>query len=328
MLAGLSPNLRGAVMALLAFALFSLHDVFVKLLGAVYSPLQIVFFSVLFSFPLFTLMLVSSGADSQLRPRAPWWTLARTVAVIITGLAAFSAFSLLPLAQTYAILFSTPILITLLSIPILGERVGWHRGGAILLGLVGVMVVLKPGAAVLSLGHLMALIAACGGATAAVIVRRIGTRERSAVLLLYPLLGNLTVAGAGLPSVYVAMPLADIATVAGIAALSLAATALMISAYRTGEAATVAPMQYSQILWATLYGWLVFAEAPESTTLVGAAIVIASGLYIVVREAAGRSANMPVLRTRTRTETGTYPRVGPLLDAREEAERTAPPRKG
>ena len=314
-LAQLSPNARGALLALAAFAIFSAHDVLVKLLGGRFSPVQIVFFSVLFSFPLLTLLLVRSKTEGHLRPRHPWWSLIRTIAVIVTGFAAFTAFTLLPLAQTYALLFATPLLITVLSIPILGERVGVHRWAAVVVGLCGVLIVLRPGTTALQIGHVAGLVAALGSATASIIVRKIGQEERSSVLLLFPLLGNLAVMGAALPFVYEPMTLGDIAAVAGIAILSIAATSLTIFAYRTAEAAVVAPMQYSQIIWATIFGWMIFAEMPDGFTLLGAAVVIASGLYIVMRESGARSDdNQPVLNTGTRHDIGTFPTAGTLIE--------------
>lgn len=321
--AQISPNARGALLALGAFAIFSAHDVLVKLLGGHLSPVQIVFFSVLFSFPVLTLLLVRSRTEGNLRPRHPWWSLVRTIAVIVTGFSAFTAFSLLPLAQTYALLFATPLLITVLSIPLLGERVGVHRWGAVVIGLCGVLIVLRPGSTELQLGHVAGLTAAFGSATASIIVRKIGQAERSAVLLLFPLLGNLAVMGAALPLVYEPMPLGDIAAVAGIAILSIAATSLIIFAYRTAEAAVVAPMQYSQIVWATVFGWLIFAEMPDGMTLLGAAVVIASGLYIVMRESGARSDdNQPVLNTGTRHDIGTFPSAGTLIE--DAADRPGP----
>ncbi|PWR01899.1 EamA/RhaT family transporter [Meridianimarinicoccus roseus] len=311
----LSPNARGALLALGAFAVFSSHDVLVKLLGGSYSPIQIVFFSVLFSFPVLTLILARSRTHGHLRPRHPWWSLARAIAAIVTGFCAFTAFSLLPLAQTYALLFATPLLITVLSIPVLGEKVGVHRWAAVVVGLCGVLVVLRPNAVPLSAGHLAGLMAAAGSATASIIVRKIGQEERSSVLILYPLLGNVLVMGALLPAVYKPMPLEHLGALAAIAVLSIIATSFIIFAYRTGEAAVVAPMQYSQIVWATLFGWLIFAEVPDLPTLLGAGIVIASGMYIVARESGARATdNQPVLSTRTRHETGTYPRVSTLID--------------
>ncbi|KMW60133.1 putative membrane protein [Candidatus Rhodobacter oscarellae] len=199
-------NLRGALFALLAFGLFATHDVIVKVLGASYGTFQILFFSVLLSFPLVTLMLMRDRSEATLIPVHPWWTALRTAAAMVTGLGAFYAFSVLPLAQVYTILFAMPLLITVLSIPVLGERVGLHRWAAVAAGLVGVLVVLRPAEAQLGLGHAAALVAAFSGALASVIVRKIGKDERSAVLMLYPMMANFVVMGAALPFVYQPMP--------------------------------------------------------------------------------------------------------------------------
>ncbi|MGL4238992.1 DMT family transporter, partial [Tabrizicola sp.] len=147
-------NMRGALLSLLAFALYATHDVVVKVLGGSYSPFQIIFFSGLLSFPIVTIMLMSDRTDGNLIPRHPWWTALRTFTAVLTGLFGFYAFSVLPLAQTYSILFAMPLLITLLAIPILGEKVGLRRGIAVAVGLIGVLIVLRPGSAELGLGHL------------------------------------------------------------------------------------------------------------------------------------------------------------------------------
>ncbi|WP_323005692.1 DMT family transporter [Pseudorhodobacter sp.] len=310
----ITPNVRGAIMALIAFAIYSTHDVFVKFLGAQYSPIQIIFFSVIFSFPLVAMMLIGDRNDGNLRPRHLWWTMLRTVSALITGVSAFYAFSVLPLAQTYAILFAAPLLITLLAIPILGEKVGIRRGLAIIVGLAGVMIVLRPTGAELGLGHAAALMAAVCSSLASVIVRKIGHDERSVVLLLFPMLANFLVLGAALPFVYKPMPIEHLGMVAIIAAFGLVASLFIISAYRSAEAVIVAPMQYSQMIWAAIFGFLIFNETPDSLTLIGASVIMASGLYIVLRESGGKvSKNSPVLESHTRHETGTLPRISLML---------------
>ncbi|MCR9089316.1 MAG: DMT family transporter [Rhodobacteraceae bacterium] len=304
----------GPLFALAAFALFATHDVIVKILGASYAPTQIVFFSVLFGFPLLNVTLIGNASPGTLRPKYPGWTALRTLAVVCTGACTFYAFSNLALTEVYALLFTQPLLITLLAIPLLGERVGWQRRIAVFAGLCGVLIVLRPGPSGLSLAHGAALFAACGGALASVIVRKIGREERSAVLLLYPMLANVIVMGASLAIVYKPMPIQDLGAAALVACFGFAGMSLMIYAYRNGTAGSVAPMQYSQILWATLFGALLFDELPDGATVLGAAVIIASGIFILWRESAeGVSENQPVLRTRSRTETGTYPRISPAM---------------
>lgn len=310
----MSPNLQGAAYALLAFGIYATHDVVVKFLGADYHAIQIIFFAGLLSFPLVTLMLMNDGTEGHLRPVHLWWTVLRTVSTVITGVTAFYAFSVLELAETYAILFATPLLITVLAIPLLGERVGLRRGVAVAVGLLGVLIVLRPDANGLSLGHLAALTAAVCSSLASIIVRKIGSDERSVVLLLYPMVANFAVLGCALPFVYKPMPIEHLGMLGIIAAFGFVATLLVIAAYRRAEAVVVAPMQYSQMIWAIFYGYLIFDETPDEWTMIGAAVIIASGIYIVLREDKGAvSENRPVLTTRSRPETGLMPRISLLL---------------
>jgi drug/metabolite transporter (DMT)-like permease len=308
----MGSNTKGALLGLMGFAFFSTHDVIVKYLGASYSPFQIVFFSVIFSFPLFSFMLVRDASADTMRPHHPWWTALRTLSILISSLGVFYAFSVLPLAQTYSILFTVPLIITLLSIPILGERVGIHRGTAIVVGLVGVLIAVRPTPESFTLGHLSAFAGAFAAALSSIIVRKIGRNERALVLLLFPMLGSFIVMGGTMPFVYKPMPFHHMAAAAVIALLSFTALNCMIRAYRDAEAVVVAPMQYSQFVWATFYGMIFFNEFPDMQTIAGATIIIASGVYIVLRENRKNiSENTPVLRTRSRIAAGTYFRIGP-----------------
>lgn len=312
----MSGNAKGALLALLAFGIYSSQDAVVKVLGGIYSPFQIVFFSVLLSFPLAMVMLMRDATPGTLVPVHPWWLALRTGAAVVTGVSAFYAFSVLPLTQTYAIIFASPLLITILAIPVLGETVRLRRWLAVLVGLVGVMVVLRPGQTDLSLGHVAALAAAIGGAIASIVVRKIGAEERPVVMLLYPMMINFVVMAAALPFVYKPMPIEHLGLLGVIAVFAWAASRLVIAAYQSGEAAIIAPMQYSQIIWATIFGFLFFDETIDPATAIGAGIIIASGMYIVLRESkSGASENTPVLRTRSRSETGTTPRVSLFMRA-------------
>ena len=311
----MTPNIKGALTALVAYGIYSSHDALIKMLGGTYTSFQIIFYAVLFSFPLTTLMLVRDRTSDTLLPHRPGWTFLRTGAVIISGICAFYAFSVLPLTEVYAILFSVPLLITILSVPILGETVRLHRWVAVVVGLCGVLVVLQPGATEIKIGHAAALLAASGSALASVIVRKIGKDERPIVLLIYPMLGQFILMSAVMPFVYVPMQPNDLVLVALVALFGVIAMQLMIRSYRTTEATIVAPMQYSQILWATLFGALFFNEWPGVNTAIGAAIIIFSGLYILFRESRGASKNSPVTATRSRIVPGTHPRLGPAIDA-------------
>ncbi|VDS08309.1 EamA-like transporter family protein [Paracoccus haematequi] len=308
-----ASNVRGAALALLAMGLYATHDVVIKTLGTQYPALQVLFFSSLLSFPLVMVIIMRDPTPGTLRPANPGWVAARTVVGVIAGMGSFFAFSQLPLAQVYAILFAAPLLVTILSIPILGERVGMHRWLAVVAGLAGVLIVLRPGAQPLGLGHAAALAAAMGSAMTAVILRKLGRSERPLVLLMWPMLGNFLATGASLAIEYRPMALPHLALAGVIACLGLIAGFLLILAYRAGEAAIVAPMQYSQILWATAYGWIFFDEVLDLPTVLGATVIIGSGIYIVWREGrGGNSANRPVIASRIRAETVTAPRTSLL----------------
>lgn len=309
-----STNVKAALLALLGFAVFATHDAVIKALGSSYSPFQILFFSVLFSFPLVALMLMSDREPGNLRPVNPKWIIARTLAAVTAGFSAFYAFSALPLAQVYAFMFAAPLMITVLSIPILGEKVGIHRWAAVFLGLTGVLIVLRPGTEPLTIGHLAGLTAASGTALVSVITRKIGQQERSAVLMLYPMMANLILMGMMLPFVYKPMPIDDLGLQMIVALGGFGGGLIIILAYRAGDAAIVAPMQYSQIIWGTLAGMFFFAETPDRFTAIGAGIVIAAGLYVVIRESlGGGSVNTPVLRTRSRSGAASSLNVGAVL---------------
>jgi len=285
-------KIKGAIYALIAFALFASHDLVIKILGASFSPFQLVFFSTLFSFPLITFMLMQDKTEGNLAPHHPWWSIARTIGTTFQTLSAFYAFSVLPLTEVYALIFAMPLLITILSIPVLKERVGLHRWIAVGVGLIGVLIVLRPGTATFTLGHAAALACAFFGAFASVVVRRIGHNERTVVLMLHPLVANFV----GLISLF-----------------GFAAGVFLILAYKASEAVIVAPMQYSQIIWASAFGYLFFSEVIDGATILGAALIIGSGLYVLYREAQGPSQNTPVTRNRSRSVSASSLKISPLL---------------
>jgi drug/metabolite transporter (DMT)-like permease len=259
-------------------------------------------------------MLMRDPSEGNLQPVNPVWVVTRTLATTLGTVCAFYAFTVLPLSQTYSILFAMPLLVTILSVPVLGETVGIHRWGAVIVGLVGVLIVMRPGFQTLELGHFAALTAAISSAFASVVVRRIGRQERAAVLMLYPMVANFLVMGIALRWVYVPMPIDHLALVAVIALFAFVAGLLVITAYKHAEAAIIAPMQYSQMIWATIFGYFIFNETLDSPTFIGASLIIASGIYIVLRESRGTSKNRPVLRSRQRDNTPGTPRVSPFLD--------------
>lgn len=291
----ISP-LRGAGLALIGFATFSMHDALIKSIEGV-PVFQIVFFVVLFSFVPFTFFLALDGTPRSLRPQLPGLVALRCLFTVCGLLCAFHAFGSLPLAEVYTLLFAAPILITLIAIPVLGERVRLVRWFAIILGMAGVLVVLRPGATQLSIAHLAAIGAATCTAMTSIVTRKIGSREQSVTLILYPLLTNVLVTGIATVFVYVPIPGDVLVRLCAIGLLSVLGQSLMIQAYRLSEAQFVAPMQYSQMLWALVYGAIIFNESVDRNVLLGSAVIVCSGLLFIWRELVA-SVKQPVLRTR------------------------------
>lgn len=284
--------------ALLGFALYAVHDALTKYLGTTYSVFQIIFFAMLFAFVPMAVMMLADKSHGNFRPRHPWLVLIRTTASLTALTCGFYSFTVLPLAEVYALLFAAPLLITVFAIPLLGEVVRAQRWAAVVVGLVGVLVVLRPGVSELSLGHITALASACSNALASVIVRKIGNEERSAVLIIYPMLLAMALMGALLPGVYVPPSLPHMGLMATIGFLSVIAQICVINGYRSAPAAVVAPMQYSQILWAALFGLLFFSEHPDLYVGIGSSLIIGSGMFLVWRESrTAVSARNPVSRT-------------------------------
>ncbi len=302
-----NTTLRGLGFAFAGFAVFASHDALIKVLGGTYSVMQIIFFATLFSFVPMAVTILTDRTTGNFLPHHPWLVLLRSVLMVTAMSCAFYAFSVLPLAEVYSLLFSFPLIVTVLSIPILGEVVRAQRWAAVGVGLIGVLIVLRPGSTDITLGHLAALTAAFCSAFASVLVRKIGNEERSAVLILYPMLLAIVVMSLLQPAVYQPPSLLHLAMMALVGMFSVIAQHLIILAYRAAPAGVVAPSQYSQIIWATLFGMIFFGERPDGWVAVGASIIIASGVFVVWRESRSNttSTNTPVLRVRSpRSDTG------------------------
>lgn len=278
----MSPRLKGALFGLAGFGLFSFADATIKHLGGTYHPVQIVAFAGLFTLPLIALMWLRQPVS--LRPVHPWLMAIRSLALIGNGLLITYAFTALPLAQAYAIAFTLPLLINLLAWLLLGDRIDPLGGLAVLLGLFGVMVALNPGRVSFEAAHLAAIVGTLLGAVHYVIIRKTGGVEAMVPMMLYPVLGQTLSAFLILPGRYTAMPVADLATIATVTVFGLGGTLLMIAAYRLAPPIVVAPLQYSQIAWAALFGALFFAEPMGLQVAIGMLIIAAAGVLTMARK--------------------------------------------
>lgn len=281
-------NRRGAAFMLLAITLFSLGDVGAKWLGSQYPVLQVVFLrSVAALLPLLLYLSWTSGFHG-LRTRHPGKHLLRATLGILFVSCLFYAYAHMPLASVVAIHFAAPLFITALSMPLLGERVGPWRWGAVLVGFVGVLIMVRPRGADFNTAAWVAVAGTLFYALAVIVVRRISRTETSAAIVFYNLLMAISVTG--LISVFIWeaprgwdwLLFALTGFVGGLAQICIT------NAFRYGELAVVAPLEYLAILLATGFGYAIWGDIPDQWVWLGAVVVVGSGLLILHREARTR----------------------------------------
>lgn len=280
-----NPNLRGIAAMLFAVLMFALMDTGLKLLAAHYPSMQVAALRAMTSLPLVCAYVAWRGAfGTLLRVR---WRLHLLRGVLgIVMLAAF-AFGLreLPLANAYSIFFVSPMLITVLSVPLLKERVDAARWMAIGVGMAGVLVVLRPtGAGLMTLGSLAILVSAACYALSSVLVRILGRTDSSESMVFWLMVMVSIGAGALAAPAWVPVRLEHGWILAGIAVTGFLGQVAITHAFRHGEASAIAPFEYSALAWGIGLDWLLWQVLPDGFTLMGAGIIIASGIYLVRRE--------------------------------------------
>jgi S-adenosylmethionine uptake transporter len=289
-----SHPLRGAFLSLAAFCAYACCDVTLKALGAGQNSFAVMFLAAACTLPFVLAQIFLNDRDASLRPRLPALTLARAGITLLGSAFVTYTFTHLPLAQCYAVFFTMPLIITVLAWPMLGEPIDPLRGFVILLGFGGVLVALQPGAAPFQLGHLTAICGAVTGALNSLLLRKIGHRESSGVILLYPTLAQMAGAALILPFVWQPFTAHEIQLGLALGAMGTLGGLAIIAAYRVAPAIAVAPMQYSQIFWASILGYIFWGERPTPMTALGIALIIAAGLVLLVLAGRGKGQAAPV----------------------------------
>ena len=280
-----NPNLRGIAAMLFAVLMFALMDTGLKLLAAHYPSMQVAALRAMTSLPLVCAYVAWRGAfGTLLRVR---WRLHLLRGVLGIAMLAAFAFGLreLPLANAYSIFFVSPMLITVLSVPLLKERVDAARWIAIGVGMAGVLVVLRPtGAGLMTLGSLAILVSAACYALSSVLVRILGRTDSSESMVFWLMVMVSIGAGALAAPAWVPVRLEHGWILAGIAVTGFLGQVAITHAFRHGEASAIAPFEYSALAWGIGLDWLLWQVLPDGFTLMGAGIIIASGIYLVRRE--------------------------------------------
>lgn len=294
MSAAMSSNVKAGAVMLLGVGAFAFMDAGMKVLSSDYPPLQIAALRCLASLPL---VVVWVGVRGEFRKvlRVRFGMQALRAAISIVTLTAFIyGVRRLPLSEAYAIFFVAPLLITVFAALILGERIEWQRWAAVAIGLAGVLIVLRPtGAGVATPAGLAVVICAIGYALTAIMARILGRTDSTESMVFWVL--ALMGAGATLlalpqwrpiqPQHWIAIAIVGVSGCIGQWAIT--------EALRLGEASFVAPFEYSALVWGLAIDWTLWQTLPGARALAGAAVIVASGIYLIRRERNVRTAVTP-----------------------------------
>lgn len=269
----------GIFFALLSYASFAFGDAAIKSFGSTMSVFQIGFFVTIFSFvPALIVRPRGERWRDAFKLNHPWLMQLRGICGIVSMVAVTIAFTTIPLAEVYALVFLTPIIVTVLSVLVLREPMTLWRWFVLATGFAGVMLVVRPGFRALELGHFTAVCAAISASIGAIVLKKISANERRVsllgVLLSYALVFNgiMMISSFELPTPNQFGMLVLIGLFGGTGQL------LMIATTRRAAANQIAPTQYSQIVWAIILGGIFYGEYPDAVAVIGLAVVVAAGV--------------------------------------------------
>ncbi|MBL6935005.1 MAG: DMT family transporter [Alphaproteobacteria bacterium] len=285
----LPDNLRGAVWQVLSNLAFTMMAVMVKTVGQSMDSFEIAFFRCLFGLLLTLPFLMRAGRASFVTSRigAHFSRAALGVAAMFCG---FYALTHLPLAEATTISFTKTLFTIPLAVLVFGEAIRWRRWTATLVGLGGVVVILRPQGGEFDPAMLVALLAAALVAVVIMTIKSLAHSERASTILFY--YGVFSTGVSLVPALLVwrTPVLEEYVALAGIAVLGVAGQFCNIRSYRLGEATAMAPFGYLRLIFAGFFGYILFAEVPDLWTWVGAAIIVSSTLYIAIQEARRKEA--------------------------------------
>lgn len=278
-------QLRGVLLGFACFACYSVSDAFVKLLEGTVPPFEVVFLGAVLMLPAVPfLMKPGDRARDLVVARRPWLWWLRAATGALGNLTSVVAFTRLPMAEAFALIFLMPIFVTVLSVLFLRERVHWRRWSAVVVGFAGVLVVLRPGFRQLGAGHAAAL--ACGlvGAVTVIGLRLAGNDEKRITLYGAGVLGPLLLGAVLMLPAFRWPTAAQWGVLAGYGLLAGVAAIFQMWATRIAPVSAVAPTQYSQMLWAVFFGYVLFHDRLDWPMAVGIALILGAGLFTVLRE--------------------------------------------
>ena len=275
---------RGITLMVVASALITLNDAIAKWLSATYPVGQILCLrGVFFMVPVLFLVWRGGGLKS-LRVHSVGGQVVRAGLFVLASAFFVTSVGLMPLSTVIALTFASPLFITALAPSMLGERVGWRRWTAVLVGFSGVLLIVRPFEEGWQWVALLPIAGAAAGSLRDIATRRITAHETSASILFYAALTVIVLGLATSPFGWMPLSSFDLTLLAIQGFAMGVAHYMMVESFRLSEAALVAPFKYSGFLWALVYGATIWGEYPDTTTLAGAGVILTSGLYILNRE--------------------------------------------
>ncbi len=274
---------RGILWMLLTMLIFACINAIAKYLALSYPVPQVVWARYAFHLVLLALLLRSRLPRAAASRRLGLQLLRSSLMVITTGLY-FTGIHFIPLADAGAIMFVAPILVTALSLPLLGEPVGRRRWAGVAAGFVGALIIIRPGAGTMQAAAFLPFCAACLHALYQISTRKVSTVDPPITSLVYTALIGGLVTSAVAPFFWTAPDAAGWTLMALLGFLGGVGHFALIKAFQAAPVATVTPFGYTMLLWVTLFGFVLFDDIPDAWTLVGALVIVASGLYIFHRE--------------------------------------------
>lgn len=274
----------GVILAFVAYASFSIADALIKAIGPSLSVFEIAFFTTTFSI---IPVMVTKGSERWrdiYKLKHPWLVHLRCLTAISSTACVMYAFTHIAFADVYAIGFLTPIAVTLISVLVLKEHVALHRWILLIVSFLGVVLVIRPGVRELQLGHLAIFASVFLGATTTTILRHVAPKERRVSLVGLQVLYSGIFNGLLMAPTFVVPSWEQMAVFLGIGLLGGIGGLLLIGASRQTPANLIAPVQYSQLIWAIVFGAAFFGEYPDWVAVIGMLVVVGSGLANVLTE--------------------------------------------
>lgn len=277
-------SLKGILLIIASTLFFAVSDVTAKVLAESLPATGVAWLRYATFVLIVGLFLARNGGLATLRSRHYGLQILRGLGIVGSAFLFTSSLPFLPVADATAIYFISPILIMALSIVFLGETVGWRRWSAAVVGLIGVLIVIRPGTGAFQPAALLTLAGAMSWAAAAIVTRKMGGSDPALTTLTYSALVGFTVLSLALPFSWQTPDARQVLLGVCIGVMSTIGQWLVVLAYRQAKASLIAPYSYTQLISSGLLGYLVFNTLPDQWTITGACIIAASGLYTAYRE--------------------------------------------